>query len=280
MEPKDSTVVLRAHRIDDAMLGLLAKLRLDLGDDRVYVLFDDTRGGWAKGGGDDVEGLASRTLRVTDAECLALNSMHDQGYGHDAASWSFWHPETSFVMMHDWLRLRSEAASVDRVWFIEYDVRCHGSFADALAVCDAKACDFMACAGGEGQKGDALRTARADPGWCWWCRVDGAIAERVPTEDRVGCFFPMVRISSALVEALRAEFGKSTGFCEVYVPTLCATTPGLVASAIPGAALADFRYSPTIPQATWDAFERDGPAPAGSQFYHPITANAIENGTP
>jgi hypothetical protein len=215
-------------------------------------VIDDTRGGWsdaleaereeAAGGGED------RAFAVSDERCLAMNAMHDRGYGHTAsASWSFWHPETSMVMMHDWLSNHKSLPenAVDRVWFLEYDVRCSGSFAQALAACDAEVpdADFVACGGGEGQT--SLRTFREDPSWCWWPHLSGEIESRVPLSERVGAFFPAVRVSKKLVEALRGEFGKSTGFCEVYVPTLCATTPGLVAAAIPKAALGQYRTNRT-----------------------------------
>ena len=262
-----SVCVLRAHVVDESMLELFREMRDDLGADRVFVLFDDTRGGWPR---DAVPPeLAGCTLVVTDEECIAANTMHDKGYGHDAASWSFWHPETSFVMMHDWLREKMDA--VDLVWFVEYDVRCNGSFEHVLARCDAVPADFMACGGGEGQT--TLRTGREDPNWCWWPRLDGDIDARVAPADRVGAFFPMVRVSRALVEAIRAQFGRSTGFCEVYVPTLASTTPGLVAAAFPPGSLGQFRYRPMIEPDTWRAFQADTKhrmTPEDARLYHPI----------
>jgi hypothetical protein len=170
------------------------------------------------------------------------------------------------VVAHEWLVRRGVVSADDAVWFVEYDVRCHGSFARAFARCDAdtecRPADFMAMGGGEGQL--SLRTYAADPGWCWWGGLEGEIA-KVPNERRVGAFFPLVRISGRMARLLRANFGRSTGFCEVYVPTLCATTDGFVASPLPADAVGQFRYRPVIED--FDALVAG--TPADGRFFHP-----------
>lgn len=270
-----SVCVLRAHRLDGGTLELLDRLRRDLGRERVFVVFDDTRGAWTSRDPsvDLTEG--ADVLVVTDDACERENPMHRKGYGHDAASWSFWHPETAMVLAHEWLA-RERGVTADLVWFVEYDVRCQGSFADVFAECDAIAGDVMACGRSAGDQ-SRLRLSSEDPGWCWWANgLEGEIAGRVGREALVGCFFPVVRLSRAGAAALRAEFGRSTGFCEVYVSTLIATTPGLVAAPIPVRSLGHFLYSPSITPKDWS--EHDAAAaeltaagtPFPARLFHPV----------
>ena len=275
-------VVLRTHRLDDPeFVNLYERLRTDCGEHRTYVMMDNTKGGWEASRGPlcAIDLPASLTLDntflVTDADCVAVNSIHDQGYrgGNTVVSWMFWHPETAFVLCHDWLRAKEKEGSCpsfEYVWFVEYDVRCAGSFHDALTICNEIKSDFMACGTSEG--GDRLRFASEDPSWCWFPRLDGEIAKRVQHMDRVGSFFPMVRISTPMSEALKSEFGKSTGFSEVYTSTLAAVTPGLTAKAMPATVLGSFRYSPTITREKWTQIEslRKNPTVEPPLLYHPI----------
>ena len=295
--PPLPVVVLRTHVLDAHTDALLAHLSHDLGHDRVFVLFDDSRGGWSKrgphgagmhamrlrstgtgahkgfaadvvqdGGGDVVHRRC--VLLVDDAQCLAQNPMHDKCYGHDAASWQFWHPETGIVAAHEWLRAIGALGPADHVWFIEYDVRCHGSFAKALARCNEHAgdADFVAMGGGEGQLD--MRLQATDPGWCWWPRLTGDIDASAPAPHRVGAFFPLVRVSGRLANLLRSHFGRSTGFCEVYIPTLCAREPGFRCSGMPADAVGSFRYRPIVSHAEWAA--RVTELPPDDRLYHPI----------
>ena len=199
-----SVCVIRAHALDAPLLECFRRTRADLGIDRVFVLFDNTHGGWTPLQTD----LADATLVVDDASCFAINAMHVT----DRET-----PEASIVMMHDWLRAR-RAGPVDYVWFVEHGARCcHHE----LATCDVIDADFMAhgCAGEDRS------------------RLEGLIAARAPLAERIGASVRIVRVSRAFVEKLRSEFGRSTGSCEVYLPTLCATTPGLIAAAIPSGVL-------------------------------------------
>jgi hypothetical protein len=272
-----SVIVLRTHRVDDpAIVDLFYKLREDCGVHRVYVMFDDTKGAWNES--DDSkspEHMSKDTnvFLVTDGDCTRANSMHDRGFRcHSEVSWMFWHPETSFVLCHDWLRSKEAEGTCppfDYVWFLEYDVRCTGRFSEAFAVCDEIDADFMAC-GKNDVKADHLRLAKEEPGWCWFPRLDGEIVARVPLVERVGAFFPMVRFSTSMAEAVRNEFGKSTGFCEVYVPTLAAFAPGIVSAAIPPSVLGKFQYSPIISREEWDDISKSHGGNQPAQFYHPI----------
>lgn len=269
MTSSSSTCVLRAHKLDDGTLEVLERLRADLGRERVFVLFDDTRGGWSRR--DFHPGLTEGVdlLVLTDDDCERANSMHRRGYGHDAASWTFWHPEAAMVLMHEWLSERLPADRTEHVWFVEYDVRCQGSFRDVLARCDQVQADFMACGRDNGDQ-TRLRLATEDPGWCWWHNgLEGEIRQ-LPQSTWVGCFFPVVRLSRAAVAALRASFGRSTGFCEVYVSTLVATTPGLIAAPIPSDALGIFRYLPAISCDEWERIAATDAGTGQARLFHPV----------
>ena len=130
---------------------------------------------------------------------------------------------------------------------------------------------FMACGGSDGEID--LRYPDTDPSWCWWETIHGHLAQ-TRKEDRVGTFFPMTRLSHAMVDALRLEFGRSTGFCEVYFSTLCANTPGLVIAPIPGRLLGRFVYRPVMEEEQWNRLRLSDQASNGEpRFYHPVKPN-------
>jgi hypothetical protein len=116
---------------------------------------------------------------------------------------------------------------------IESDVGCDGDIATCLSRCRDSRADFM-----------AFRTkAYADePGWAWWESLRGEIEDRVPIEDRVGCFFPVTRYSRAMVDAVIRNMGKSSGHCEAYIPTL-AIAEGLVVEEIPASVEGDVGFA-------------------------------------
>ena len=267
---KSSVIVLRTHKVNDpAILDLFDKLRDACGVNRVYMMFDNTKGAWTSSDSNK----DTNVFLVTDDECTRANSMHNQGFRcHSKVSWMFWHPETSFVLCHDWLRSKEADGTCppfDYVWFVEYDVRCTGRFSEAFAVCDEIDADFMAC-GKDDARVDHFRLAKEEPRWCWFPKLDGEIATRAQHADRVGAFFPMVRFSTPMAETVRKEFGKSTGFCEVYVPTLAAFTPGIVSAAMPPSVLGKFQYAPTISREEWENISKSHTPCLVSQFYHPI----------
>lgn len=252
-----SVYALRTHKMDSGTRVLYEQMCTDLGSDRVFVLFDDTRGSLDTSSGPGAGLNANRpadigspspdahVFVVNDAECLAANCMHDKGYGHTVA-WSFWHPETSMVLFSDWLRARAETPAFEYVWFIEYDVRCDGSFAIPLSICDSVPADFMA-KGGD----DRFEIRRSDSEyWCWWKSIEGDLAVQAPNTARFGAFFPATRISNRMFEALRSHMGRSTGFCEVYISTLCAAS-GLELAPMPREVFGTFVYQPCVSPAAF-----------------------------
>ena len=252
-----SVYVLRAHILSDTLFELFNKLQHELGEDNVFILYDETRTAWdtSKAPSSVIVNNDSNAivLIINDVLCLELNSMHDVGYGGTQnVSWSFWHPETAISIMHAWLRQKNQEFKY--IWFIEYDVECNGDFAIPLKECDAINADLMA----KGQNdGFDIRDSAVDPGWCWWCRLDGEIAA-TPDNARHGIFFPMVRVSDAMVDVIRNNFGKSTGFCEVYSKLIC--------EAMPADVFGCFVYRPTITRYEMEHMS----AHPNNLLYHPV----------
>jgi hypothetical protein len=274
---RTSVYVLRTHKWDADIRRLHEQLVRDLGRAAVYVLYDTTHGAWDQAAAPEgvtatrLEGVTATRLEgreaaplatallVDDAECVRVNPMHNKGFGHTAA-WTFWHPETSAVLMHDFLDARGVA--FDRIWFVEYDVRCHGDFAVPLSACDRIEADFMA----KGRdKGTELRVGGRDS-WCWWDSITGDLSA-LPLQRRLGVFFPATRFSRAMIEALRGQFGRSTGFCEVYVPTVC-LFERLRLETIPAHVLATFVYQPNMSCADYNRFAES--SPPTDLLHHPV----------
>ena len=248
----NTIVALRTHIMNSEILKLYEQLCQDLGEERVYILYNNTRHPLGS-----LLPPAAKVMIFNEDECFAINSMHKSGYGHNEVSWSFWHPETSAVMFHDFIKDKS----FDAIWFIEYDVRCHGNFAIPLAECDKIKADFMA------KGGDDRNTFRlqSKDSWCWWAEgLTGEIVHEASIDKRVGAFFPMVRLSKKMIEALRERFGKSTGFCEVYCSTVCVVA-GLVAVPMPESVFEIFRYRPDIKD-----YNTTPPTPPTNRLYHPV----------
>lgn len=274
-----SVYVVRTHVLDASVCALFAQLRRDLGEADVYMLYDDTLVPWdpAVLGVAAVRlqacrevALGARALLLNDVELHGMNPMQGAalhtppGCGPpdgQTPSTSFWRPETCIALMHGWLR-DVQRLRFRYVWVIEYDVFCHGSFREALRGCDAIEGDLMAKGAAESV---ALRCGALDRErrWPWWDNLVGEMAA-TPMDRQHGVFFPMVRLSHAMVDAVRANFGRSTGFCEVYLPTLCVES-GLVLTAMPAEAFGVFRHRPVM-----SVEDVEGSGAPDDRLYHPV----------
>jgi hypothetical protein len=128
------------------------------------------------------------------------------------------------------------------IWFIEYDVYCKGSFAKALKPYNNDYdCDLLAKGGDDRY---SIRTVCTHPTWCWWRDLFGEIS-KTPYVDRRGSFLPVMRVSRKLIQVLTDNLGKSTGYCEVYIPTICVTS-GLTYNIMRSSVFGVFRYRPTM----------------------------------
>ena len=68
--------------------------------------------------------------------------------------------------------------------------------------------------------------------WPWWRDINGELRELMPIPDRMRSFFPLTRYTPAMLMLLEEHLGRSSGFCEVYVPSL-AVYYGLTAAPLP-----------------------------------------------
>lgn len=232
--------LIRTHKWGDYIQHRFDMLCSALGPGNVMVLYDDTRST------EDMKARApqpatrashtsaetllpyARTMFVSDVECIAKNSMHDKGdYAIEKVSWQYWHAEAPVVMAFDWAV--AAGRMFEYIWVVEYDVVVSGDISRLFRACNQVSADFM------GPTGDDFNPKRFRSGaldnWCWFARIDGELAT-LPIQKRYGTFFPVVRFSRRGAEALRRNFGKSSGFCEVYVPTVIAHE-GLVIAPIP-----------------------------------------------
>jgi len=200
-------VAICAHEDTPHLRRMLADFRRSLGADRVYLVFDASKTAPPKD---------PHLLTFTNAECAARNPYHK----------SNWHNAEGKI-----LALRR--ANADFIWMIESDVGCDGDIATCLSRCRDSRADFMAF---------RIKKYADEPEWAWWDSLRGEIADRVPVEDRVGCFFPVTRYSRAMLEAVERNMGKSSGHCEAYVPTL-AIAEGLVVDELPASMEGDVGFA-------------------------------------
>jgi hypothetical protein len=264
---KTSAVILRTHFWDGHVQKMYAKLQTDLGRDRVYCLFDVTNVPqptlWMLGS-DNIAAWSNtldlsrpgspHIVTITEADCASINSMHVVGKPGETGS--KYRGETHTVAMARALR----NMPFDYLWLVEYDVHCQGNFANPLAVCDAIDADFMAKGSDTGFE---VRRGSQEPTWCWWPDRFGPELSALPVSSLVGCFFPMSRYSKAFLRVLEANLSRNSGFCEVYIPTLCVTN-GLHYAPMPAAVFGAFRFFDPMHPSLFVG------RPVDDRLYHPV----------
>jgi hypothetical protein len=199
-------VAICAH-VDDAHLhAMVTTYRAALGSDRVFVLFDTT---------------ASPAPDLPNVHAFSTPACVSD-YRFHVDNWQ------SVECKLGVLRGIVHATGAGTAWMIESDVGCDGDIATCLRSVRDRTSDFMAT---------KVRTRAQDPGWCWWGALAGEIAA-MPMEERLGCFFPVTRYSRAMLDLLWEHRDASSGFCEVYVPSLAARH-GLVVAGLPEHVIGD-----------------------------------------
>jgi hypothetical protein len=251
-----SIYALRAHQINDSVKIIYNKLVADLGYENVVILYDATYHELI----DECNIPIDNICILNDDICLQNNSMHNKiiQTKEEHFSMNYYHPETGFVLLAYWATFIKKM-DYDFIWFIEYDVYCKGNFKIAFDKCDSIYADLMAR--GRDQGPEHFRVGFSDP-WCFWNDLVGDIA-KIPCKHRVGCFFPLVRFSKRMIDTVKNNFNKSTGFCEVYIPTL-AVEKDLIVEPIPLNALGVYRFKPIINFKELIEFE------GSDVFFHPV----------
>jgi hypothetical protein len=210
-----SAFVLRAHVCDVALKRTWARMREDLGVDRVFLAFDESGGRLADCDPGFYEANRSVILVHTNDECL-----HEVPAGMHVSMWVSW----SCTVVKASRMVLDALPSVVYMWIVESDVYCNGSYRAAFARTHHLDHDFLATdVEHRGEKGNN--------GWMWWNNLQGNLAN-TPLDRQVKSFFPVTRYSRALLDAVATEYGRSSGFCEVYFPTL-ARSRGLTYASLP-----------------------------------------------
>lgn len=235
-----SIYILRVHEINDYIKFTYDKLVKDLGYDNVFILYDATNTEIPDGSIISNDQICI----ISDDLCAKNNSLHNYNKENidnkSKFSMNYFHPETGFVLAGYWATFIKNM-NYDFIWFIEYDVYCRGNFKIAFDKCDSIYADFMAR--GRDTGSESFRVGFSDE-WCFWNDIYGDIS-KVPMKYRVGCFFPMVRFSKKMLDTIKDYFNRSTGFCEVYIPTL-AVEENLVIKPMPIEIFGIFRFRPNI----------------------------------
>ncbi len=240
MAAADSDVyVLRTHFVNEGILETVKALQRDFGEPRVFMLLDTTSLSPRAAPIQLAQSILppGHLIPIDNASALAVDPLMDKfnlpGISYRA--------ESSFVVAYDAISRLTTGTGFAHMWVIEYDVYCKGSFFEALKPCRNVECDFLAKGMDDGV---GVRKYWRSPGWCWWGDLFGEISA-LPVQERRGCFFPVTRSSVRMLETVKANLGKSTGFCEVYFPCLCVAN-GLSYKSIPWQSLGIVRYAPQL----------------------------------
>jgi hypothetical protein len=222
-----SVYVLRTHFVNESVLELYEQLKFDFGKESVFMILDTTHC--------QTPTNTDNVISIDTEMAVAINPLHLQFKNHGL---SF---RTEAVILRAYDEIRAKGLVFDYLWIIEYDIYCKEGFGNALALCDGIECDFLA-KGGDDRV--TIRTYNTHPGWCWWNALYGEISH-MPLKQRQGCFFPLTRYSHRMIDVLRNNLGKSTGFCEVYLPCLCVAN-NLEYKAIPSEVFGQFQFRPNL----------------------------------
>lgn len=197
--------VIRAHSNISVVNDVFQKMQRELGVNNVFLTFDDTLTNWPFGESMRITQLRTRkspnVLLFNRSECEAVMvgvSQHMQ----------YW-DQPALVLFHRHMA----DISYDYLWRFESDVRCNGDYMECLSGTFALHQDLI-CSHAPNQN------TAGDPGWHWF-KISGRLAN-VTLNQRWGCFTPAVRLSRRAMQLVSDEMGVSSGFLEVFYPTLIA----------------------------------------------------------
>jgi len=210
-EGLDEMYVLRAHKIDEQTTKIWEKMLIEFPEDRCFMIFDNTRNSMTD---EFMTKYPSKIITHTEDDCKKMNPLHEAIYSN---------VEATVVITYDALPTKSGF-----VWFIENDIYCDGNFSKALNIGDTQS-DFITT---------HLRRYDEEPTWGRFVEFKGEIAN-IENSKKMACIFPIIRCSRLMIDLLRDNMGKSSGFCEGYFPTL-ASTHGLTCENMPPDKLGKF----------------------------------------
>lgn len=245
--------VLRTHVLNSYVHSTFMRMQQQLGAENVFLLFDETNGpaGVPAVKWNDEMGVANgpAVITINEKDCQQINRLHLQG----ADGGSMHRVEAHVHACYTAIR-----RPYDYLWFVEYDVYCR-HYPTLVQACNGIAADMLT---GGGRK-HRLLTVANKPRWHWWHCLLGEMAA-TPISQRRGCFFPVNRFSVPFLRLLEQNLSKSSGYCEVYFPTLCHLN-GLTVKLIPRWLFGTFRYQPAI-----DATKIKRLPKNDFRLYHPV----------
>jgi hypothetical protein len=239
--------VYRTHLWNKFCQDQYARLKIDLGTEDVFLLFDDTKNKFPE---KDYKRWSEPDNHLTDRhfilnnfnECLTINPLHRSNKEQ---------VESQLLLFYKLCN-----TEFDNLWLIEYDVFCDGNWKVTLESCGFHTEDFLA---------SKVYAYHENILWNHWFGIYGPRRNKPMLVDRVGSFFPLVRISKKLLDALQKNINKYSGFCEVYIPTV-AKQYGLTWGSFPSKMLSDSFF--------FDPLKTDCQSPLplkhNNKLYHPV----------
>ena len=246
----ENVIVIRTHVIDDPLLSIYKKCVESFKKENVYILFDATNNlleNELKKNENGTTLLKSKIISVTETMCRKVSPLHKNAMYSASA--------------HVMLSAAGIRSSFQFMWLIEGDVYCHGDIKKCLECTLENQADFLAKPTAETSEME-FRTYDEGPNWPWWSCIEGRLAS-VPLSKRKGCFFPIIRCSKLFLNLLDIHLPVSSGYCEVYFPTLC-DFYGLKLSALPPSVFGEFQHRPALDYGKIKA------NPANHKLYHPV----------
>jgi hypothetical protein len=248
---KDTVYVIRTHVMNDNVYKMFQKCMHEFGPENTFILYDDTKNKinnhlipskrWT-----EPQAYGPYIALVNEEECNKLNPLHK--HPKPEVGGSGFRADTHIAVITSFIKRK-----FDYMWFIEYDVYCHGSLKEALKESNDTHFDFITT---------KYRTAESEPSWIWWNDLYGEL-KTLSIDMRTGCFFPLNRFSRRFLESIIDNLGQSSGFCEIYPVTLCKLYNYTI-SEIPIKSLGTFNYRPTIPWSYFKGIKYD------NRLYHPV----------
>jgi hypothetical protein len=227
---------------------MFTQMQMQLGKNRVFVLFDETNNlpnlphvRW-----NSADTYQSSIITINEEDCNRINLLHSKGS----------HPGSMHkVEAHVYACYKAIKQDYDYLWLIEYDVYSN-DFKAALSSFHNVHADMLT-------RIYSSKYSWRNKKWFWWDKLEGEI-NNTQMQQRRRCFFPVNRFSKKFLQVIEQNLSKSSGYCEVYFPTLCYIN-GLILKSMPSNTFGIYRYQPVI-----STNEIEKIRSYDNRLYHPV----------
>lgn len=212
--------LLRTHVCNEQFYKLWEKIINEFPIQRCFVIYDNTN--------DTIDETfynkyKENIILHTQTDCKNINKYHE----------TMWYTvETSVCISYDYIK---DKVSFKYMWIIENDIYADGSLEKCFEIAEHIDDDFLAT---------EISEYEDKKDWAHWGKLSGEY-ENLELNKQVKSFFPVVRCSIKMLDLLKNNLGKSSGFCEIYFPTL-AKNNGLKYSNLPADMFGNFEYIETV----------------------------------